>query len=72
MRLGINILGMGEVYTSTNADIVNRSAQARKLGIDHVSLCRYEKQYGFERALKIMLKKKKLRQIMKKSFNLMG
>ncbi|CCJ94030.1 hypothetical protein BN131_1703 [Cronobacter malonaticus 681] len=54
------------MYTSTNADVINRSALARKLGIDQVSLCRYEKQYGFERALKIMLEKKKLRQIIGK------
>ncbi|WP_313106385.1 hypothetical protein [Pseudescherichia vulneris] len=66
MKLAINIPGMGQVYTSTNADVINRSALARKLGIEQVSLCRYEKQYGFERALKIMLEKKKLRQIMKK------
>lgn len=62
MRLGINIPGIGEVYTATNADVINRSALARKLGIDQVAFSRYEKQYGFERALKIMLEKKKLRQ----------
>ena len=66
MKISLNIPALGEVYTSTNADVINRSALARKLGIDQVSLCRYEKQYGFERALKIMLEKKKLRQIMKK------
>ncbi|EKK7719677.1 hypothetical protein [Enterobacter bugandensis] len=65
MKLAINIPGMGEVYTSTNADVINRSALARKLGIDQVAFSRYEKQYGFERALKIMLEKKKLRQCMK-------
>ncbi|HHP7646615.1 TPA: hypothetical protein ACWP3U_004972, partial [Escherichia coli] len=63
MKISLNIPALGEVYTSTNADVINRSALARKLGIDQVSLCRYEKQYGFERALKIMLEKKKLRQI---------
>lgn len=66
MKLAINIPGMGEVFTSTNADVINRAAMARKLGIDQVSLCRYEKLHGFERALKIMLEKKKLRQIMNK------
>lgn len=65
MKISLNIPALGEVYTSTNADVINRSALARKLGIDQVSLCRYEKQYGFERALKIMLEKKKLRQCMK-------
>lgn len=65
MKIAISIPGVGEVYTSTNADVINRAALARKLGIDQVSLCRYEKQYGFERALKIMLEKKKLRQITK-------
>lgn len=66
MKISLNIPALGEVYTSTNADVINRSATARKLGIDQVSLCRYEKQYGFERALKIMLEKKKLRQIIGK------
>ncbi|ALX77382.1 hypothetical protein ACI28F_004919 [Escherichia coli] len=66
MKISLNIPALGEVYTSTNADVINRSALARKLGIDQVSLCRYEKQYGFERALKIMLEKKKLRQIIGK------
>ncbi|ELV2794400.1 hypothetical protein QNS20_000581 [Enterobacter ludwigii] len=65
MRISLNIPGVGEVYTSTNADVINRAALARKLGIDQVSLCRYEKLHGFERALKIMLEKKKLRQCMK-------
>ncbi|EGT4258773.1 hypothetical protein NLT11_001630 [Cronobacter sakazakii] len=68
MKISLNIPGIGQVYTSTNADVINRSALARKLGIEQVSLCRYEKQYGFERALKIMLEKKKLRQIMKKYY----
>ncbi|EFC5878220.1 hypothetical protein G3822_003662 [Escherichia coli] len=66
MKMSLNIPGLGEVYTSTNADVINRSALARKLGIDQVAFSRYEKQYGFERALKIMLEKKKLRQSMKK------
>ena len=66
MKISLNIPALGEVYTSTNADVINRSALARKLWIDQVSLCRYEKQYGFERALKIMLEKKKLRQIIGK------
>ncbi|EPB8923515.1 hypothetical protein ACRTTR_002928 [Escherichia coli] len=66
MKISLNIPGAGEVFTSTNADIINRSALARKLGIDQVAFSRYEKQYGFERALKIMLEKKKLRQSMKK------
>ncbi|EPD5895919.1 hypothetical protein EKN92_11645 [Enterobacter hormaechei] len=66
MKISLNIPALGEVYTSTNADVINRSALARKLGIDQVSLCRYEKQYGFERALKIMLEKNKLRQIIGK------
>ncbi len=66
MKLAINIPGLGEVYTATNADVINRAALSCKLGIDQVSLCRYEKLYGFERALKVMLEKKKLRQIMKK------
>jgi hypothetical protein len=66
VKISLNIPALGEVYTSTNADVINRSALARKLGIDQVSLCRYEKQYGFERALKIMLEKKKLRQIIGK------
>ena len=66
MKISLNIPALGEVYNSTNADVINRSALARKLGIDQVSLCRYEKQYGFERALKIMLEKKKLRQIIGK------
>ena len=66
MKISLNIPGIGQVYTSTNADVINRSALARKLGIDQVSLCRYEKQYCFERALKIMLEKKKLRQIIGK------
>lgn len=65
MKLAINIPGLGEVYTATNADVINRAALSRKLGIDQVSLCRYEKLYGFERALKVMLEKKKLRQIIK-------
>jgi hypothetical protein len=65
LRISLNIPGVGEVYTSTNADVINRAALARKLGIDQVSLCRYEKLHGFERALKIMLEKKKLRQCMK-------
>lgn len=65
MKISLNIPALGEVYTSTNADVINRSALARKLGIDQVSLCRYEKLYGFERALKVILEKKKLRQIMK-------
>ncbi|EOW6696680.1 hypothetical protein NMY27_17075 [Cronobacter dublinensis subsp. beijingensis] len=66
MKISLNIPGKGEVYTSTNADVINRSALARKLGIDQVAFSRYEKQYGFERALKIMLEKKKLRQIIGK------
>ena len=66
MKISLNIPGLGEVYTATNADVINRSALARKLGIDQVSLSRYEKLYGFERALKIMLEKKKLRQIIGK------
>ena len=57
MKISLNIPALGEVYTSTNADVINRSALARKLGIDQVSLCLYEKQYGFELALKIMLEK---------------
>jgi hypothetical protein len=65
LKISLNIPGVGEVYTSTNADVINRAALARKLGIDQVSLCRYEKLHGFERALKIMLEKKKLRQCMK-------
>ncbi|EFA8562344.1 hypothetical protein C1080_000198 [Escherichia coli O157] len=65
MKISLNIPALGEVYTSTNADVINRSALARKLGIDQVAFSRYEKLYGFERALKIMLEKKKLRQCMK-------
>ncbi|WP_314419041.1 hypothetical protein [Pseudescherichia vulneris] len=66
MKLSINIPGMGEVFTSTNADVINRAALCKKLGINQVALCRYEKQHGFERALKIMIEKKKLRHIMGK------
>ncbi len=68
MKLSISIPGLGGVFTSTDADVINRAALSRKLGIDQVSLCRYEKQYGFERALKIMLEKKKIRQCMKKYY----
>lgn len=66
MKLAINILGMGEVLSSTNADVINRATLCKKLGINQVALCRYEKQHGFKRAIKIMIKKKKLRQIIEK------
>lgn len=38
MKLAINIPGMGEVFTSTNADVINRAALARKRGLIR---CRY-------------------------------
>ncbi|VAF02855.1 Uncharacterised protein [Enterobacter hormaechei] len=62
MKVSINIPGAGQVYVSGAAEVVNRKALCRELGLCNVIFSRLEKQYGFEYALSMLLgKKRKLR-----------
>ncbi|EKS6336968.1 hypothetical protein OIM68_16785 [Escherichia coli] len=62
MKVSINIPGAGQVYVSGTAEVINRKALCKKLGICNITLCRLEAQHGFEYALNVLLgKKHKLR-----------
>ena len=59
MKVSINIPGAGQVYVSGTAEVVNRKALCRELGICNITLCRLEAQHGFEYALSVLLSKKR-------------
>ncbi|EOY5379368.1 hypothetical protein E0L21_11080 [Kosakonia quasisacchari] len=63
MKVSINIPGAsGPVYVSGTAEIINRKALCRELGLNNVEFCRREALHGFEYALSVLLaKKRKLR-----------
>lgn len=59
MKVSINIPGAGQVYVSGAAEVINRKALCKELGICNITLCRLEAQYGFEYALSMLLSKKR-------------
>ncbi len=59
MKFSINIPGAGQVYVSGAAEVVNRKALCRELGLCNVTFSRLEKQHGFEYALSVLLSKKR-------------
>lgn len=61
MKVSINIPGAGQVYVSGAAEVVNRKALCRELGICNVTFSRLESQHGFEYALNVMIAKQRLR-----------
>lgn len=61
MKVSINIPGSGQVYVSGAAEVVNRKALCRELGLCNVIFSRTEKQHSFEYALNVLLAKKRLR-----------
>lgn len=48
MKVSINIPGAGQVYVSGAAEVVNRKALCRSLGLCNVTFSRLESQHGFE------------------------
>lgn len=47
MKVSINIPGAGQVYVSGAAEVINRKALCKELGICNITLCRLEAQHGF-------------------------
>ncbi|CAM6371305.1 hypothetical protein ACOTXN_00905 [Enterobacter cloacae complex sp. IR53043] len=61
MKVSINIPGAGQVYVSGAAEVVNRKALCRELGLCNVTFSRLESQHGFEYALNVMIAKQRLK-----------
>ncbi|ELY4668753.1 hypothetical protein SM019_003448 [Cronobacter sakazakii] len=59
MKVSINIPGAGQVYVSGAAEVVNRKALCKELGLCNVTFSRLEGQYGFEYALSVLLSKQR-------------
>lgn len=60
MKVSINIPGAsGPVYVSGTAEVINRKALCRELGLCNVIFSRLEKQHGFEYALNVMIAKQR-------------
>lgn len=59
MKVSINIPGAGQVYVSGAAEVINRKALCKELGICNITLCRLEAQHGFEYALSVLLSKQR-------------
>lgn len=59
MKVSINIPGRGQIYVSGSAEVINRKALCRELGINNTALCRLEALHGFEYALGMLLSKKR-------------
>ncbi|HBC9087501.1 TPA: hypothetical protein KE767_002467 [Citrobacter koseri] len=63
MKVSINIPGgsAGPVYVSGTAEVINRKALCRELGLCNVTFSRLESQHGFEYALNVMIAKQRLK-----------
>lgn len=62
MKVSINIPGgSGPVYVSGTAEVINRKALCRELGLCNVTFSRLESQHGFEYALNVMIAKQRLK-----------
>lgn len=59
MKVSINIPGGGQVYVSGAAEVINRKALCKELGLCNVTFSHLEAQYGFEYALSVLLSKKR-------------
>ncbi|MDM3066114.1 hypothetical protein [Citrobacter sp. CK180] len=59
MKVQINVSGIGQVYVSGDARVINRAALCKELGLCNVTFCRLEARHGFEYALNVLLAKRR-------------
>lgn len=59
MKVSINVPVLGQIYVSGAADVVNRKALCRELGLCNVTFSRLESQHGFEYALNVLIAKQR-------------
>lgn len=59
MKVQINVTDTAQVYVSGTAEVINRKALCKELGLCNVTFCRLEARHGFEYALNVLLAKRR-------------